>query len=290
MTARSRPRTPGGHARRTRPVRRASAGLTPVRAGALLAMLASAAAVYGVGAAPAFTLTGLDLVGIRYTDEAAVRQRLAIPDGTNVFRLDTEPLEKRLRELPTVERAAVDVRLPGTLAVEVAERTPILVWRVGERGFLVDRQGALFAELGREQVEEARSLPEVDDQRAASAELAVGQRLDAVDLDAATRLGSLTPSDVGSAAPRLRLQLTDPNGYVLRAEPESWAAIFGFYTASLRTPAIIPGQVRLLRSLLVEQGERNVVRIVLASETDGTFTTPPPASEDADEAEPSEAP
>lgn len=249
-------------------------------------MVAAAAAIYGVGAAPAFTFTGLDLSGIRYTDEAAVRERLAIPDGTNLFRLETEPLEARLRELPTVERASVEVRLPGTLAVQIAERTPILVWRVGNRRFLADREGALFAELGGQPSEEARSLPQVDDQRATSAQLALGDRLAGVDLDAATRLGSLRPADVGSAAGRLRLQLTDQNGYVVRAEPQAWLAIFGYYTPSLRTPAMIPGQVRLLRSLLLEEGERNVVRIVLASETDGTFTTPRPSNEPASSGEP----
>ena len=45
---------PGGGVRRTRPVRRASAGLTPVRAGALLALLVAAGALYGAGSSAAF--------------------------------------------------------------------------------------------------------------------------------------------------------------------------------------------------------------------------------------------
>jgi hypothetical protein len=243
---------------------------------ALLALLASGAGIYGVGAAPAFGLASLDVAGLRYTDEAAIRSRLAIPPGTNLFGLATEPLEAKLRELPTVTRAAVSVELPTTLSVEIAERSPILVWQVGERRHLVDRDGRLFAELGARPTEEARSLPVVDDRRAASASLAVGMDVDPVDLDAATRLGSLRPTDVGSAARDLIVELTDEEGYVLRAAPSGWAAVFGFYTPSLRTPEIIPGQVQLLRSLLVEEGERNVVRATLAGETDGTFTTPRP--------------
>ena len=69
-----RTRTPV-HTRRTRPVRRASAGLSTVRAGAALAMLVSAAAIYGVGASPAFDYTKMQLEGVQFTDPAAVEAR-----------------------------------------------------------------------------------------------------------------------------------------------------------------------------------------------------------------------
>lgn len=278
MTHRPRPRSRAsvGQARRTRPVRRASAGLSPIRAGAALAMLASAGAIYGATASAAFDVRSTDLEGIRFSDRAAVEERLALPADANLFTLRTEPLEARLLELPTIARAAISVRLPGTLVVEIAEREPLLVWRVGDAAFLVDADGTLFAELGPRPTPEAEALPVVEDERKASGALAVGKRLDPVDLDAATRLASLRPTDVGSAGGALRLSVSDPSGFVVRGAA-GWAAIFGFYTPSLRTPEIIPGQVRLLRSLLVEQGERNVARVVLASETDGTFTTPPPS-------------
>jgi hypothetical protein len=51
--------------------------------------------------------------------------------------------------------------------------------------------------------------------------------------------------------------------------------VFGFYTPSLRTPEMIPGQVRFLRSLLVAQEEAMVARVILASETDGTWVPVP---------------
>ncbi len=79
------------------------------------------------------------------------------------------------------------------------------------------------------------------------------------------------PADVGSEAEGLSVAVGDANGFVVRARPESWSAVFGFYTLSLRTPELIPGQVRLLRSLLIGR-EPLVDRIILASETDGTYT------------------
>ena len=56
--------------------------------------------------------------------------------------------------------------------------------------------------------------------------------------------------------------------------PQSWQAVFGFYTPSLRTPELVPGQVRLLRSLLIGR-EPRIDRIILASETDGTYIEKP---------------
>lgn len=242
-------------------------------------MLASAGAIYGVGASSAFDLARLDLAGIRWTDRAAVEAVLDLPVGTNLFRLSTEPLEARLHELATVERATVAVRLPGTLAVTIDEREPILAWQTDARRLLVDRTGTLFAELTGG-ASEAPAIPVVSDERESSARYRVGSRLDPVDLDAATRLASLAPADVGSAAEGLRLQVTDTHGLVIRSEPAGWAAVFGFYTPSLRTPEMIPGQVRALRSVLLAEGERNVARIILASEDGGTFTTPAPSPAD----------
>ena len=59
----------------------------------------------------------------------------------------------------------------------------------------------------------------------------------------------------------------------------SWTAVFGFYTPTLRTTELIPGQVRLLRSLLAGR-ETSVARVVLADDESGTYIpieTPKPS-------------
>jgi len=63
---------------------------------------------------------------------------------------------------------------------------------------------------------------------------------------------------------------------VVRASPVGWLAIFGFYTPTLRTTELIPGQVRLLRSLLADR-EATVERVVLADGTSGTYLPRPTA-------------
>ncbi|HET7495068.1 MAG TPA: FtsQ-type POTRA domain-containing protein [Candidatus Limnocylindrales bacterium] len=266
--------------RRSRAVRRASAGLSPVRAGAILVMLMCAAAVYGVANSTVFEARTIAVEGTVLTDAAAISAAVEDVRGQNLFTLLTRPLEDRVRRIPTVRGVVVSVRLPETLVVRIRERTAILVWQLGARRYLVDADGRLFAIVPDSASPSVAALPVIDDRRAGSVGLAVGLQIDPVDLDAATRLGSLAPADVGSQAQGLAVSISDVNGFTVRSRPASWQAVFGFYTPTLRTPALVPGQVRLLRSLLIGR-EPLVDRIILASETDGTFTTKPSPSPSA---------
>ena len=259
--------------------RRGRGGIfSATRAAALLGLLASLALGYGAVTSSAFALSATQLPSLRWTTAGSVAAAVQVPTGANVFRIATAPIEARLRALPAVASAHVHVALPDRLLVDVLERTPILAWRVGETLFLVDRDGHLFA-LGTPDVVATAKLPIVTDTRVSSGTgLAVGGVLTAVDLDAATRLASLVPKDVGSAAPSLAVSVTDENGFVVRA-PDAWTAIFGFYTPTRRTPDLIPGQVRLLRSLLAGR-EGGVAQVILADDRNGTYVpkpTPKPA-------------
>ena len=277
LRMRSRPPTRAVGAapmRRTRPVKRASAGLSPVRAGAVLAMLLSAFAIYGVGASPAFDFADLRIEGATYTDPEAVQRSVEPARGENLFLLSTAPLVAELRNIATVADARVGIALPGTLVVTIDEREPILVWKIGSQRYLVDRDGLLVGRLGDDAPPAAEQLPTVVDERARSAVFGVGVGLDPVDVDAATRLSSLTPAQISSAAGRLAVVVTDDHGFELRAQPKGWTAIFGFYTPRLRRTDIIPGQVRLL-SRLLEGREAGIDSIVLADEHDGTYIPKP---------------
>jgi len=64
--------------------------------------------------------------------------------------------------------------------------------------------------------------------------------------------------------------VSDANGFVVRAVAPGWMAIFGFYTPNLRTTDLIPGQVRLLRSLIAGR-EAQVELVILADDQNGTY-------------------
>ena len=70
MSSRPSARRTSVPTRRGRSVRRASAGLSRVRAGAALVVLAAAAAIYGVGSSSAFDLTDIAVTGTTFTDAA----------------------------------------------------------------------------------------------------------------------------------------------------------------------------------------------------------------------------
>ena len=252
--------------------------LTPARAGGLLGLLAAGLLLRLVTSSTSFGLERVEQPDLRWTTADAVLSTVALAPGTNVFGIAVAPIEARLATLPGIASAHVSVALPGSLVVSIVEREAILAWRVGDTVYLVDRDGALFATTDAAGAAAAK-LPVVVDGRVASPlTLAVGVRLDPVDLDVSTRLAALTPADIGSAASRLDVRITDTDGYVIRAAPTGWSAVFGFYSPSLRSTDLIPGQVQLLRSLLASR-EATAGTIILADDRNGTYTekaTPKP--------------
>jgi len=242
----------------------------PARAAGLLGMLACGFALTFVTGPTAFGLTRADLPKLTWTTEQAMHDAMALPDGGNVFRLDTAPLVAALRALPAVADASVTVELPdAVLAVRVEERVPVLAWQIGTTRYIADRAGMIFATIPTDAKLPAGVAVIEDDRPVPDTTMAIGAQIDAVDLDVATRLGSLTPDQIGSTASRLRVAITDRDGFVLIAQG-GWTAVFGFYSPATRSTDMIPLQVRLLRSLIVGR-EAGVARIILASGTDGTY-------------------
>ena len=252
----------------------------PARAAGLLGMLASGFLYTLVTGPTAFGLGRTDLPNLTWTDPAAVTAKLAIPAGSNVFRLETAPLEAALRSLPAVADAAVSIALPdAALEVHIQERVPVLAWQVEDQRFIADASGSIFAIVDRSAKLPAGVAVVDDRRRGAGEDLRIGGSLDPIDLDVATRLGSLTPADVGSTASSLKLVVTTEDGFLISA-PGGWLAVFGFYSPATRSTDMIPGQVRLLRSLLAGR-ESTVRRVILASATDGTYIpreTPRPST------------
>jgi cell division septal protein FtsQ len=278
MTARIprryRAAAPTGGRRRQARIRRASAGLTPTRAAAILTMLVSAGAIYGLAATPAFGYGRLDVQGAVLTPPATVEGMLGLDKGANLVSLSTDPLEAQLRGIPSVADAIVSVGLPDTLRVDVVERRPIVIWAAAGHRFVVDDGGILFAEVGDQPPAAIAALPVVTDDRQSAATLGIRSVLDSVVLDAATRLGSLKPEQIGSRAATLAVGVSDERGFTVSSGPKGWLAVFGFYGGSQRTPALIPGQVQLLAGLLAGR-EAEVATVILADDRDGTYIAKP---------------
>ena len=268
----------GGRVRRRGGQRRATGGFSPRRALAALAMLATAGLIWGAVASPVFGVKAVEVEGAVLTGDDAVRAALDLPTpAPNVFTLATDVLRERLLALPAVADAEVSVGLPGTLRVRIVEREPVLAWRRAGAFLLADRDGRIVADAAADgaAAAAAEGRPLVADRRTSGEPPAVGGHLDALDVDVATRLLSLVPADLGSAAPALLVVVDERDGWTLIPTVEDpWTAVFGFYGSEIRGPEMIPEQVRLLRSLLAGR-EARLLRVVLAGSTEGTFTQKP---------------
>jgi hypothetical protein len=244
-------------------------------------MLVCAGAIYGAAGTPVFGFEHLDVNGTVLTSNDTIREQVGLQSGTNLVTLSTQPLAERLRSIPAVAEASVAVRLPDVIRVDVTERQAVVLWAVGTNRYAVDANGFLFAQIVEGTPASIASLPVVVDQRISSAGLGVRSMLDPTDIDAARRLGSLTPDRIGSHADHLAVTITDETGFTVGSGAHGWVAVFGFYGQSQRTPELIPGQVQLLSALLAGR-EDTVQTVILADDRDGTYipkpTAKPPAS------------
>jgi hypothetical protein len=237
-------------------------------------MLVTAGATYGLAATPAFGFERLEIRGNVVTPDDAIQGALGVETGTNLVALTTQPIVARLRALPAIRDAAVTVGLPDALMVDITERVAVMIWAVAGHRFAVDETGFLFADVGDGPPPGIAGLPVVTDERVDSAAFAIGSSLDPVDSDAATRIASITPEQIGSHAATLRVIVTDERGFTMTTGPKGWLAVFGKYGRSQRTPALVPGQAQLLAELLKGR-EDTIDTVILADDRDGTYIPKP---------------
>jgi cell division septal protein FtsQ len=116
---------------------------------------AVAVALYGVYRGAALVLSAEALHVTRITVTGNVRlskgEVIALLDGArgqSMVTLDLERWRQRLLSSPWVETASMRRVLPGTITVQITERQPMGIGRLGDRLYLVDRTGTIIDEFG----------------------------------------------------------------------------------------------------------------------------------------------
>lgn len=66
----------------------------------------------------------------------------------NILRVALDGYQQRLLDSPWIERATLSRVLPGTIDVDIVERTPMAIARLGQQLFLVDVSGGIIEEFG----------------------------------------------------------------------------------------------------------------------------------------------
>jgi cell division protein FtsQ len=134
------------------------------------------------------------------TDPEALRRQLGVTVGQPILAVDPTAARARLEQLPWVERASVERRLPDRIEVRLIERRPLALWQRADRFALVDTDGDVIAP-------DVTALEGMD----------AGVDPDA---DPAIRWGQLRVL-VGDTAPQHAARLFA----LLSTEPELWARV-----------------------------------------------------------------
>jgi cell division protein FtsQ len=92
-----------------------------------------------------FAIDEVSIGGNVYTDENRLDAVIADLEGTPVLLADTEAAERALEAIPWVEDARVRAKWPGSLTIEIRERTPVAAMRGTDGRFRVlDDEGRVL--------------------------------------------------------------------------------------------------------------------------------------------------
>ena len=178
----------------------------------------------------------IDVSGAVRLSETEIIECSGVKKGTSLFFPGRRKIEERLAALPEISAVTVKKNMPGALSIRVREKEAAASLLAGERFWLVDREGTLFAEEPRPAV----NLPVITG--VTVEEMAMGEPL----LNKAKRealvafLGALPQMQPLEAA---ELNLADPQNLVL-------------YTADRRRVLLGDSEKMVQKMLLLQEASR----------------------------------
>jgi cell division protein FtsQ len=116
--------------------------------GLLIVVGASSAVAYSLHryalSTARFGIQKIELTGAKRFGKPQIQSLAGIEIGKNLFAFDTAAAEKKLLSDPWISSARVVRELPNSLRVELSEREAVAVAVLGDRPFLVTREGEPF--------------------------------------------------------------------------------------------------------------------------------------------------
>lgn len=94
---------------------------------------------------PVLSASTVEINGLVAVPEEQVRDKLEIPSGRSMLRIDTDAMARRVAGIAKVRTARVQRVFPSTVKVTVVERTPVLFWDSPQGAHLLDAEGVEFA-------------------------------------------------------------------------------------------------------------------------------------------------
>ncbi len=133
------------------------AGVVAWRSGRLQsAMDRVAETSIALSAKSGFRVENVEVVGRSQTEPKALLAAAGLSRGDPILAFSPTEARQRIENLPWVQSAAVERRLPDTVAITIVERKPIALWQHNEKISLIAADGAV---LGTVAIETAPNLP-----------------------------------------------------------------------------------------------------------------------------------
>ncbi len=157
--------------------------------------------------------------GLRYTSAEQVYRQADI-DQYSIFWINDREAERRIEALPYVKQATVRTALPNQVRIEVVEREPLVVWKIGGQEFWVDSEGITMPIAGSAPAPDLPVLWDLDGSTAAS-----DGRLDPQLIASLRQVKQQTPEVTDFGYDRVNgLQFRFPSGsFVYLGHPEGMA-------------------------------------------------------------------
>jgi cell division protein FtsQ len=113
-----------------------------------LMVMVLVASLYLLWTMPMFHVSGPKVSGLERVTLADVETVIGLSDQP-VFTVNPAEIRQDLQQaFPEMSAITVEVRLPAIVLVDVAERTPLIAWKDGDRELWVDAQGVAFPPRG----------------------------------------------------------------------------------------------------------------------------------------------
>jgi cell division septal protein FtsQ len=100
--------------------------------------------------ARSFTVTGVDVQGVKRLGESELREIVGAFTGRNIFRVDLDAAARRARENPWVKTVSIHRSLPNRISMDFTERSAYAVLDNGTARYLMDREGFILERLEKE--------------------------------------------------------------------------------------------------------------------------------------------
>jgi cell division protein FtsQ len=101
-------------------------------------------ALLDVSAKAGLTLEEVYVVNRDVAAPAQLQEALGVALGDPILAAQPAAIAARLEALPSVKRARVERRFPGTLVIALEERKPFALWQVDQKMQVIDREGVVI--------------------------------------------------------------------------------------------------------------------------------------------------